>query len=100
MTKIFNELIGFLINTLLFVRIEQQKSGWSPDAVIQMCSLKTVLIEKNNKVGKVLEKNPWRSSFFVKLQALGLEIFEKWTPSQLFYKDFSKIISYPFIILF
>ena len=35
MAKIFNFLIVFLINTLLFVRIEQ-KSITSPEAAIQM----------------------------------------------------------------
>ena len=35
MTKIFNLLLVFLINTLLFVRIEDR----SPEAAIQMYSL-------------------------------------------------------------
>ena len=59
-----------------------------------------MFIEKNNKVGKILEKQLWRNSFLVKLWALGLQLFEKWTPSQIFDKDFAKIISYPFIIIF
>ena len=59
-----------------------------------------MFIEKNDRVEKILEKQLWRSSFLVKLKALALEIFEKWIPSQMFYKDFAKIISHPFIIFF
>ena len=58
-----------------------------------MCSLKKVLLEKNNKVGKILEKQLWRRLFLVKLKPLGQQIFEKWTPSHIFYKDFAKITS-------
>ena len=43
------------MNTFLFLLIEQ-KSKTSPEAAIQMCSLKNVFIEKNMKVGKILEK--------------------------------------------
>ena len=40
MTETFNLLIVYLINTLLFVRIKQISKSRSPEAVIQMFSLK------------------------------------------------------------
>ena len=46
--------LSFLMNTFLFLLIEQ-KSKTSLEAAIQMCSLKNVFIEKNNKVVKILE---------------------------------------------
>ena len=51
--KNFQLIIVFLINTLLFVRMEQKSRQ---KTAIQMCSLEKVFIEKNNKVGKILEK--------------------------------------------
>ena len=56
MTEIFDLLIVFLINTLLFVRIKQT-SKTSAETAIQTCSLKYVFLGKNKKVGKALEKN-------------------------------------------
>ena len=63
MTNIFNILIVFLINTFLFVHIEQtSKTG--PKAAIQMCSLKQVVTEKNKKVGKILKRNNFEGAHF------------------------------------
>ena len=37
MTEIFNLLIVYLINTLLFVRIKQTSENRRPEAAIEMC---------------------------------------------------------------
>ena len=37
MTEIFNLLIVYLINTLLFVRIKQTSENRCPEAAIEMC---------------------------------------------------------------
>ena len=51
-----------------------------------------------NSVGKILEKNFELVHFFD--IAVGLHIYENWTSSQIFYKDFANIISYPPFIIF
>ena len=56
MTKIFNLLIVVLINTVLFVRIEQKSQREVRKQPFKCVSLKKVSIEKNSKVGKILEK--------------------------------------------
>ena len=69
MTDIFNLLIFYLNNSLLFVRIKQTSKSRSrnPEAAIQMCSLKLLFQGKNKKVGKILEKQLGRKSFFSKV---------------------------------
>ena len=56
------------------------------------------------KVGVPREKLKSREkpskNFLVHLQAEGLQLFKKWTSSQMLYNDFAKIISYPFIVFF
>ena len=49
MTEIFNLLIVYLTNTLLFVRIKQTNKNRSLKAAIQMCSLKYVFLGKKQK---------------------------------------------------
>ena len=57
-------------------------------------------------LGKELKirESPWenceRVHYLVKLKAADLHIFEKWTPWQIFYKDFTSIITYPSFIIF
>ena len=55
----------FFIN-ILFVHIEQA-SKISPEAAIQMCSLKYVFTEKNKKVGKILKKATLKELIFGKV---------------------------------
>ena len=45
----------------------------------------------NLNLAKIVEKYVWRSSFLVKLQVCRLKAvnFNKWTPSQVFFKDFT-----------
>ena len=40
MRELFNLLIVYLINTLFFVRIKQISKSRSPEAAIEICSLK------------------------------------------------------------
>ena len=62
MTDIFNLLIDYLINTLLFVRIKQISKSRSPKAAIQ-----SVPRERIKKHGTSLKKNCGRVRFLVKL---------------------------------
>ena len=62
MRDIFNLLIDYLINTLLFVRIKQISKSRSPKAAIQ-----SVPRERIKKHGKSLKKNCGRVRFLVKL---------------------------------
>ena len=48
-------------------------------------------------LGEKSRENPWKATFervqlLVKLYTVGLQIYEKWTPSQICYKDFVKVI--------
>ena len=54
--EILNYDKNFLTYSLFFSVPIEKKSKASPEAAIQMRSLKKVFIEKNNKVGKILEE--------------------------------------------
>ena len=101
MTEIFNLLIVYLTNTLLFVRIKQTNKNRSPKAAIQMCSLKYVFLGKKQKS----RENTWKTTgerihFSVKFWALSLQIYKGWKFSHIFYKDFAKVIIYPTFVIF
>ena len=46
---------------------------------------------KNQKVGKILQKQLQKSSFSVELQPVGLQIYKKLASPQIFYSDFARI---------
>ena len=48
---------------------------------------------------KIFEKYLWMSLFLVKVAGLGREFYLKWTPSQVFFKEFIQKFTTPTLLL-
>ena len=104
MSEIFKFQIVYLNNTLLYVHIKQTGKYRWPEPVIHRCSLKWMFLEKKKKkVGKIVVKQLCNCEgflFLVNVWAVDLQIYGKWTLSQIFYENFAKTTIYPSFIMF
>ena len=82
----------------MYIKVLEYLSKTANYNIISRSSLSKVFCEKHflEISSKVLQTYLWLSKSFVKQQAFNLQLYQKWTPSQVFSRTFPRLSEHSF----